>query len=63
MPLRELAHLPEEIQNWARGLKGDMQLQHSIESLIHLQEEHREELANAAKRLKQLVRYPDSKHQ
>ena len=50
MPLRELAHLPEEIQNWARGLMGDRQLQHSIESLIRLQEDHWEALADAANR-------------
>lgn len=51
MPFRELATLPENIQNWVRGLRGDTNLQQSIESLIQLQENHFEDLANAARRL------------
>lgn len=51
IPLREVALLPEELHNWARGLKGDTHLKQSIESLIESQEIHVEDLANAARRL------------
>jgi hypothetical protein len=51
MPLRELALLPEEIQNWVRGLRGEKQLQQSMSTLIKQQDEHVDALINAASRL------------
>ena len=51
MPLRDVVDLPKELHNWVRGLKGDTTIQQSIESLIQLQENHLEELANAARKL------------
>lgn len=57
MPLRELARLPDDIQNWGRASRGDSQLQQSIESLIKSQEDHIKDLARAARILADFLKY------
>jgi len=57
MPLRNLAFLHIMIQNFGRALRGDTQLQQSIESLIQLQEEHPKELARVAEKLVDFLKY------